>query len=418
MTDVAEERLAPDGLAPGPSDRREGAVAQSGAALFPDLVWAHFCWQRRRKGAVDEQCEALEGTYTAKLANFESKVGQLEEVYWSTRAASAVAMTVRRDGDERYSQSNGASGTQTAWQRGQTRRRSWIRSLRLGEPDQVARLHRVSDWVTRDTNDVADLLQQCDLLAIKVREILRGTTELIALRWIFGVQAHVLGFMERGPRKPDEEATRKLIRSQRRELAEIENFYHRAASKSGRLVYVTGMLIGSLVALALGTLVGVLLWFSDLWGDNNLIVLCFAAGALGALVSALSRMGKPETGQFNIDFELGRPLLRRLGFFRPFVGALFGVALYFLFSSDILKIQFSDTSKPFYYGFAAFLAGFSERYTTVVFGAAERRLAPTAGSTTAADSSLSGTDGEPDEQVARSLQRIETGLAELEARLK
>jgi hypothetical protein len=210
MTDVAEERLSTDGLAAAPSDRREGAVAQSGAALFPDLVWAHFCWERRRKGPADEQCEALEEAYTAKLADFESKVGQLEEVYWSTRAASAVAMTVRRDGDDRYAQSNGAKG-KTAWQRGQTKGKSWIRSLRLGEPDQVARLHRVSDWVTRDTNDVADLLQQCDLLAIKVREVLRGTTELIALRWIFGVEAHVLGFMERGPRKPDETATRQLL---------------------------------------------------------------------------------------------------------------------------------------------------------------------------------------------------------------
>src|SRR5262249_19871249 len=286
-----------------------------------------------------------------------------------------------------------------------------------GEPDQVARLHRVSDWVTRDTNDVADLLQQCDLLAIKVREVLRGTTELIALRWIFGVQAHVLGFMERGPRKPDDAATRKLIRSQRRELAEIEDFYHPAASKAGRLVYVTGMLIGILVALALGTLVGLLLWISDLWSDNDLIILCYAAGALGALVSALSRMGKPETGQFNIDFALARPLLRRLRFFRPFVGALFGVALYFLFSSDILKIEFSESSKAFYYGFAAFLAGFSERYNTVVFGAAERRLAPTAGSGSG-ESSLSGADGEPADQVAKSLERIETGLAELEARLK
>ena len=75
MTDVAEERLSTDGFAAAPSDRREGAVAQSGAALFPDLVWAHFCWERRRKGPVDEQCAALEEAYTAKLADFESKVG-------------------------------------------------------------------------------------------------------------------------------------------------------------------------------------------------------------------------------------------------------------------------------------------------------------------------------------------------------
>src|SRR5207249_8265408 len=112
------------------------------------------------------------------------------------RAASAVAMTVWPDNDELAAQ----SVRQKGWIRG----KGWIGGLRILEPDQVARLHRVSDWVTRDTNDVADLLQECDLLAIRVREVLRGTTELIALRWIFGVQAHVLGFMERASRKPDE----------------------------------------------------------------------------------------------------------------------------------------------------------------------------------------------------------------------
>lgn len=346
MTDTVEQPFASEFEHAEESE----PVAQSGAALFPELVWAHFCWQRERH-VSNGRAEELEQKYVRKLSEFQSAEGQLKDVYWSTRDASAVAMTVM------------------------PARRHGLKGFNIHEPDAHVHLHRVSDWVTRDTKGIADLLQECDLLAIRVGEVLRGTTELIALRGILGVQAHLLGFMERGPWRPEEQAAKDLVRSQRQKLAQIETFYHRAASKAGRIVYVSGMITGIALVAILGVLVGLLLWASQLWqGDQRLIVLCFSAGALGALVSAMSRMGKPETGRFNIDFELGRPLLRRLGFFRPFVGAIFGVALFFLLSSGIVDIRIDPGAKPYYYGFAAFLAGFSERYTTVVFGTAERAL--------------------------------------------
>jgi hypothetical protein len=406
MTHTAEQERppAPDGVVAGQNEPLEGVLAQSGAALFPELVWAHYCWERLRRhpggsawerlrGQPDESSDELEQAYTTKLTDFEARVGQLEEVYWSTRAPSAVAMTVRYETEN----GRGSSAGQHSRKKGWLHPRRWLALLGILEPENIARLHRVSDWVTRDTNDIADLLEECDLLAIRVREVLRGTTELIALRWIFGVEAHVLGFMERCSGKPDEKAVRKLTESQRRELASIEAFYHRAASKSGRIVYVTGMVIGILVAAGLGALAGLFLWASGLWPHDRLIILCYGAGATGALVSAISRMGKPEGERFNIDFELGRRLLRRLGFFRPFVGAIFGVALYFLLSSGILQITIKGDAKTSYYAFAAFLAGFSERYTTVVFGAAERRLAPTEGSAAAkpsAATALASTNGD------------------------
>jgi hypothetical protein len=388
-----------------PKDGDEAAVSQSGASAFPDLVWAHYRWERQRRS--DQADQALEDAYRDQLKAFESKVGSLEEVYWSTRAASAVAMTVWREDDGR----DGARRrTWSAWRRA-------LRALRIHEPDQIARLHRVSDWATRESAGLADLLQECDLLAIKVAEVLRGTTELIALRWILGVQAHVLGFVERERGKHDDKAVRELVRSQRRNLAQIEGFYHRAASKSGRIVYATGMLIGLVVAGAIGAIAGVLLRVSGLWSEQHLIIVCFSAGALGALVSALSRIGNPESGRFNMDFELGRPLLRRLGFFRPFVGAVFGIALYFLLRSEILDIQFSPGAKPYYYGFAAFLAGFSERYTNVVFGTAERTLAP-AGGTTGATSEATADGADEREDLRATLARMDADLAEFEARLR
>jgi hypothetical protein len=327
-----------------------GSIAQSGATLFAELVWAHHCWQRDRSAEKDPD-PALQQAYLDKLAEFQKKEGSLEHVYWSTRDASAVAMTV----------DPGRVGR--------------LNRIRLHDRNDIIRLHRLTDWVTRDNPAVADLLHECDVLAIRVGEILRGTSERIAMRWILGIEAHLLGFFERRGSKPPKEVEAELVRSQRAKLAEVERYYHEAASRAGRIVYVSGMLIGICIVAILGALAGVLLRVAGLGtAELEILALCFGSGAAGALVSAMSRMGRAERGAFSVDFELGRPLTRRLGVYRPFVGAVFGVVLYFLLKSEILDIQVSTDTQPYYYGFAAFLAGFSERFTTVLFTAAEARL--------------------------------------------
>ena len=335
--------------APAP-DGTEKLIDETGAALFPQLVWAHYRWERKLH-SDDGMDAALEQAYRQKLSEFQREEGRLEQVYWSTRNASAVAMTVKPEPPPR------------------------LNSLGLRERHDVARLHRVTDWVTRDAPRVADLLHECDLLAMRVSEVLRGTTELVALRWILGIEMHLLGFFERGTSR-DEKSEAELVRAQRRQLAECETYYHRAASKAGRIVYVSGMFIGIWLAALFGVVVGFLLWAADLGDDLETILLCYGAGAVGALVSAMSRMSSAERGRFNIDFELGRPLMRRLGVFRPFVGGAIGVALYFLLASGLLDIDVEPDKEPYYYGFAAFLSGFSERFATVILGSAERKLAP------------------------------------------
>ena len=332
------------------SDGTGEAIDETGAALFPQLGWAHYQWERKlhSDGSADP---ALEQAYRQKLTEFQRKEGRVEQVYWSTRDASAVAMTVQPGKPAR------------------------LNGLGLRDEDDVVRLHRVTDWATRGAPRIADLLHECDLLAMRISQVLLGTTEQIALRWILGIEMHLLGFLERDG-TPDEKAEAEFVTVQRRKLAECETYYHRAASKSGRIVYVSGMLIGVWLAALFGLVVGFLLWAAGLGDDRQTILICYGAGAIGALVSALSRMSRAEHGRFNIDFELGRPLLRRLGAYRPFLGGAIGVALFFLLASGLLDIQVDDQQKPYYYGFFAFLAGFSERFAAVVLGAAEHRLAP------------------------------------------
>jgi hypothetical protein len=158
------------GSAPLELGQEVTTTAQSGAASFSDVVRTHFKRETARAARDDGAAEDADKEFQGKLKEFEGKEGEIVAVYWSTRNASAVAMTTGRS----RGKGNPLVDTETA-----------------------VRLHRVTDWVTRDSDAVADALHACDLLAIRVGEILRGTSERIAMRWLYSVEEHLLGFIER-----------------------------------------------------------------------------------------------------------------------------------------------------------------------------------------------------------------------------
>ena len=365
------------------SSNRKQATQRTGATLFSELVRAHY----RRE--VEEETGGVgsgkaQANFEAKLGEFESEVGRIDSVYWSSRRPSAVALTI----GEPHGRRNPFKDTETE-----------------------VRLHRVTDWVTGDRSEIADLLHDCDLLAIRVGEVLRGASERITMRWIFSVQEHLLGFFERidhglpSPRHwrwwwtPNgkksasdlDREEQRIVEAQRAELARIEAYYLRIAGKAGRIVYVTGMIVGALFVALLCALVAIVLavWYPDGWTANErYLLLCAGAGAAGALTSVLARMSSIG-GAFTIDVELGRPLLRRLGLYKPFVGAIFGVAVYWIITAGLLatsQVPKEPQSRIFFFGIVAFLAGFSERFTGVIFGGAERLIAGDAGDAGAGES--------------------------------
>jgi hypothetical protein len=334
------------GAPPAESRRKNGAphvIEQVGASSFSDLVRAHYRREQERANGAAAQ-NGAEGEFTAQLKRFEEKEGMLAAVYWSTRNASAVALTV---GHARHKRNP------------------------ILETDADVRLHRVTDWVTKSAEPIAELLHECDVLAIRVREILRGTSQRIAMQWIYSVQEHALGFLERNERR-EVSAERAFVSAQRKELARIEKYYLRTGAKAGRIVYVSGMIAAATVIVAVCAALAIVLSQStDLWGLKvEALLLSTGAGAVGALVSVLSRMSG-MSDKFTVDFEVGRPLLRRLGLYKPFVGGVFGVATYFLLVAGLLPADSSGDSL-YFYGIIAFLAGFSERFTGVIFGNAER----------------------------------------------
>ena len=327
----------------------EAAEREDGTTSFAELVWAHYLWERELHGDGSARRET-EARYRRTLAEFEERDGRILSSHWSISEASAVVLTCKE---------------------------GWAPLRWLGKEPTI-RLHRVTDWVlSQETAPLADVLHRCDTLAIRASEVLRGASERIAMQLILSVAADVLGLIDRCDGKPGAEAVRSEARAKRTELDRIESYYDLAANKQARIVYTGGMFLGLLwLLLALPVLVLVLDLFDafdpDTRTEARTLLACYGAGALGALVSVMSRMASTK-GKFSLDYEVGRKAVRRLGMVRPVLGATFGIAAFLIIRSGALQLDLAENG--FYLlTAAAFLAGFSERWAKVLLHGAEERL--------------------------------------------
>ena len=170
-----------------------------------------------------------------------------------------------------------------------------------------------------------------------------------------------------------------MVARHQTEIDRIERYYDRAAKQAARIRYFEGMLLGLIVV---GLLAPLLAGVIELFGDLNLstdaarnFYACFGAGAVGAVVSVMTRM-RQEDG-IKIDYEVGRALVVMLGAFRPVLGAIFGTATFFALEGSGVFQPTPDTDATafFYYPLFAFAAGFSERYAHVIMGDADLSVA-------------------------------------------
>ena len=318
-----------------------------------------------------ESCQESEQVFRLRLRQFEARYGSIDSAYWSVRDASAVALTLEK------------------------------RPVRW-RPDHetVPRFHRATDWATRDAPEIAAALDECETLAVRVEEILRGSSELIALRRITAVASHLLGYVDRewfrraaphpvpatSPQASDtaeqkeakaarQEECKDFVKSQREELARIESFYHLMGDGQARILTFWGMVQGLVALVVLTGLTVTLMWgvneFEGGSGDGEhlrLFATCVIAGAVGAVLSVLTRMASLGR-KFTRRHELGRKNVRWVGVYRPFVGGLFGVAAFLLLASGILQTQEPTTDEKLaYYGIVALFSGFFERFTTLGAG--------------------------------------------------
>jgi hypothetical protein len=412
---VSQSVTVPDGSG---GNGETGESPAEGAVLFTELVLAHFHWfvlngrygevgglpeglapvGWRSDGSTEQDRKAAEDRYHEKLKQFSAAEGKIIAAYWSATVPSGIVMTEQR-------------------------RHRKLLNLLLGPS---LSLHRATTWLTASDPRIAELLHHCDTLGNKAALILTRTSKRVAMTWIFSAESYLLGIVEgrswgpipaqsetNGRREPkaadgdppsagttgqrspagptkglDDSANGpsgkmtddELIDRGRAEVIEIEKYYDRAASNAARFNLFWGMVAGAFLAGVVAVVIALIAGFGfdsiDLHSvSTRFFFACYTAGALGAMVSVLTRM---RSNNFVLDYEVGRMAAFWLGAIRPFIGAVFGLFIYFALQSELLQLQEPAEGKAFFFfTLLAFVAGFSERLTRVILNNAERTVAGT-----------------------------------------
>jgi hypothetical protein len=323
---------------------------------FPELVWVHYLRQQELREAHHQPYEGpAEERYRQFEERFEAEHGKIVSQYWCSNEASGIALTVKR------------------------------RPLLLADTVQ---LHWATDWSTKDKPKLTRLLYDCEDLAVRVQEVLRDTSRRVAIQSVFNVISFLLGFAET-ERARNDRAVAEVDRTTRERLAIIKTYYRQAAVRSGQIVYVGGMLLGMVVPLALA-IAGWIVIGKDHTSDVGIGLLCFSVGAVGALMSVMSRL---SSGKVRVEWEFGKDTLRTLGALRPFVGAVFGLMTYLALRSGVIADLSNRAGRSYYYIVFAFAAGFSERL------AQDMLLGSTVENVTVRAKRRRGAEGQPTEEA-------------------
>jgi hypothetical protein len=229
-----------------------------------------------------------------------------------------------------------------------------------------------------DILPVAELLFECERLNGEADRVLKdpdpkrfGDLEKTKTL-LYWVVVKLLDLIDAADQPPP----RSVLDVHRREVERVSDYYRRAAGLHAKLDYFRGMLRGAayslgIIAFAVVALMVMLTWgvsyFTlDLYWEGVTFLGCLIAGAVGAVVSVMSRM---TFGELVLDYEAGQRILVMLGTFRPVIGMVLGAAMWVLTGSGLLTVMPADPIKfRFFQILTAFMAGFTERWAQDMLG--------------------------------------------------
>jgi len=288
---------------------------------FSELVYAHFAWWSSIRD-TDAIHPHHARTYESLRRRFEEHHGRVVHAFWCSHIESAVALT-------------------------EIPRHGLHRSQLL--------FHRESDWATKAHPEIAAELHRCDDLAVRAQTILTGVRRRICLHLVAASAGHLLSLVDSSSGH-DPAATAEALRSERAELRKTEAYYKQAANGQAQIAYFFGMaLVTALIAATCGLTLAYNGWTAG--------VAALIAGACGGVVSVVQRI---NAGDFDLDYDVGRPYAIFLGGLRPLIGGAFALAITFAFTSGIAHLPISardpDADERLALLVVSFVAGFSERW--------------------------------------------------------
>jgi hypothetical protein len=291
------------------------------AYSFSELVYARFEWWRNRQQGTSD--DASSRRYDTIRTDFEARHGEIVTAYWCKQLASAVALTEKR-------------------------------RLR-GRGTPLLGFHRETEGTTLESPEVASELHRCDELAVRANILLTGVRQRICLQLVVASAAHLLGIVDALAKGADKAATDAALQAERVSISKAENYYREAANGQAQMIYFAGM-----AAVAITVSIVATVWLSISWSSP---VAALIAGAAGAVVSVIQRI---NTGQFTLEYDVGRPYAFFVGGLRPLIGGAFAVAISFAFTGGLLHLPVDAHETTDHRRVAllvlCFLAGFSERW--------------------------------------------------------
>lgn len=221
------------------------------------------------------------------------------------------------------------------------------------------------------------LLYKGHVLAAEANEFLDGKDQRRILEGVYDVTNAVMALMDRAA---EERPGRMEIFAQdprlydalRTEVEDVESQLVRMTQRRAQTSYFWGMTAGLGIPLLAAIVLCAILALSKPDFDAGPIAGALLGGAVGAWVSVIARI---TSGKFRLDYRAGHDQLKQLGLFRPIVGSVFALAIFFVVSGNLLPIQVTRDGLRELYFFTAlgFLAGFQERLAQDMLSIAGRR---------------------------------------------
>ena len=323
------------------------------------------CQGRGRYHQQGRRASAYEEIFHELLETFSEQRGGLITAYFCENIRVAAALT------DIWSAADRADGPvrtveELRKERAEERKRNvaqrfvaWVGDLFRESASNTA-IHIEPTFGDPDSPRAKQILFRSLKVHYQALEYLKPKPRKICMRMTFNVITMLLGTLDnrigRGEPASAFDQSHADQRTLEQELASTEAYYLTSVRRQARIHYMLGMLVGLPLA---GLVAYVIYSFHDL--PTNMSI-AFAAGAAGALVSVMERL---TSGKLEMNHEAGRTINVTLGLMRPFIGALFALALYFFISGDLVSVfQLPDDSQSqrFFFAGIGFLAGFSERF--------------------------------------------------------